>query len=130
MPVNLLWDDAEKSILRYQYEGKWTWEELHDAIVQAHAIADAIQYRIDVIFDFTGSAGLPAKPLSHAPSVARELPTQTGLVVVVGGTFFSTMLSIFNRVYPHFGSASRYKSAHTLDEAHALIERSRASEQS
>jgi hypothetical protein len=128
MPVNVLWDDPDKSILRFEHQGKWTLEETDEAMAKVHAMADAIQHRIDVIFDYTGSAGLPVNALSHAPKVARELPRQTGIIVVVGGNIFNTLMSIFAKVYPNFGPASRYKSAHTLDEAYALIERSRASE--
>jgi hypothetical protein len=130
MPVNLLWDDPDKSILRFEYQGKWTWEELHNAIVQAADELHETRYRVDTIHDLTDSRGLPPDALARAPSIARQLSNRNGIVVVIGGAFFNTMLSIFNRVYPQFGSASRYKSAHTLDEAYDLIEQSRVSEQS
>jgi hypothetical protein len=129
MPVNMLWDDAEKSILRFEYQGKWTWEEVNDTMVKANLELTAAQHRVDTIHDFTGSSGLPSNALSHASNLSRQIPMQTGISVVTGSSaFINTMLSVFSKVYPQLGS--RYKSAHTLDEAHALIERSRASEQS
>lgn len=127
MPVNMLWDDTEKSILRFEYHGKWSWEEVYDMMAQANVELSAVQHRVDTIHDFTGSNGLPSNALSHASSLSRHIPEQTGISVVTGSSvFINTLLSVFSKVYPQFGS--RYKSAGTLAEAYALIERSRASE--
>lgn len=128
MPVNMLWDDAEKSILRFEYQGKWTWEEVNNMMAQANVELTAVPHRVDTIHDFTSSSsGLPSNVLSHASSLSRQIPAQAGMSVVVGSSaLINTLLSIFTKVYPQF--ASRYKSASTLDAAYALIEHSRASE--
>ncbi|MFQ3566133.1 MAG: hypothetical protein SNJ59_03965 [Aggregatilineales bacterium] len=127
MPVNMLWDDAEKSILRFEYQGKWMWEEVESAMKQANAELTTVQHRVDTIHDLTGSSGLPSNALSHASSLSRHIPAQAGISVVTGSsTLINTLLSVFSKVYPQFGS--RYKNASTLEEAYALIERSRASE--
>ena len=70
MPVSISWDDEAKTIIRWDYVGKWTWAEVERASEEALALMNSAAYPICLIHDFSHSAGLPACDTTTPPSVS------------------------------------------------------------
>lgn len=120
MPVHIVWDDDDRTIIRYDYEGRWTWEELYIASKQVPDMFSAVSHSVDVIHNLTGSRGLPGGALSHANRLSTQLPDNWGVSVVAGSNMFvSGMLNVFRKIYRQFGE--RYFTTTTLEEAYALL---------
>ncbi len=120
MPVLISWDDDDRTTIRYDYDGKWTWEEVYTANDEVTALMHEVEHPVSIIHDLTRSAGLPSGALTHAHRFTAGLPENWDISVVVGsGTFTEALLNIFSRVYKTLGE--HYKTAATLEEARAII---------
>jgi hypothetical protein len=120
MPVLISWDDEAKTILRYEYDGKWTWDEVDAATDQVVSFMRETTNAVSIIHDMTNSPGLPSGALTNAFRFTRDLPDNWDISVVIGtGTFTEALLNIFSRVYKKLGE--HYKTATTLEEARAII---------
>jgi hypothetical protein len=98
MPIQLDWVDDTQTALVYTFENKWTWDDFFAAWGQAHVIAEASPYKINVIADFTRSMSLPENILSIARSVDKKVSASTGTVIVVGATpFLIVMIDIMRK---------------------------------
>ncbi len=51
MPINIVWEDDEKTILRMILSGKWTLEEFHDGFSETLTLYRSVPHDIDLIID-------------------------------------------------------------------------------
>jgi hypothetical protein len=129
MPINVHWDDTEtKTVVRYEFLGKWTWSEYHIAINQAYEMVKDIPYTVNMILDFSKGDLLPANALSHFKSSMSHPPREFDYALVVTRSrFLESMVSIFRRLSP---AGSKLILVPTLDAAHKFYtdyEKKRAS---
>lgn len=124
MPITIDWYDVEKTILRYEFTGQWSWEELHQAMDEVQEQMASVSTRVDVIIDVSQSKRIPAGALSQMRGGTLKASENWGMGVFVGtGTFLNALLTTFSRVYPKMGQ--RYQSASTTAEAYQLILKNR-----
>ena len=45
MSVQVAWDNHEKTIVRYVFEGKWTWDEFYPAYNKAIEMENSVTHR-------------------------------------------------------------------------------------
>ena len=125
MPVNILWDDDAQMTVRYDYEGKWTWEDVYAGSNRANEMVASVDHPVSIIHNMTQSGGMPRDALTHARRITSSIPENWDISVVVGsGAFTESLLNIFSKVYKKLGD--HYRTAPTLDEARAIIARQRA----
>lgn len=125
MPVRVVWDDDAQTIIRWDYEGKWTWVEVSTAFETVVRLMRSVDHTVCIIHDLSRSAGLPGAALTNARRFTAALPENWDISVVVGaGTFIESVLSVFSKVYQKLGA--RYRTARSLDEARALIAQHRS----
>jgi hypothetical protein len=128
MPIEIAWDDAEHSILRYDVTGKWSFEELYRARDEVFAHMDGVPHeRVYAIIHFIGGVSVPSGALNAAQQVRDEPHTKAGVTVVVGANLFlRTALATFTKVYhAATGHAIEFLYAKSLDEARAMIAQER-----
>jgi len=122
MPVQVSWDDAAQTIIRWEYVGKWTWNEVSSTFQQVNQMMRAVEHPVSIIHDLTQSTRMPGGALTQAYRFTSALPENWDISVVVGsGAFVESLLDIFRKVYAKLGD--HYKNAPTLDEARAIIAR-------
>lgn len=125
MPVTVSWFDDKCTIVLYKCEEKWTWEEFNPLYDSVWNMIKSVNYRIDIIVDWTQSAGFPlgvANLIHHAST--NILPEGEGLIICVGGkTLFQILLGAFRRLYPR--AASAYRLVDSFEEAIKLLEQER-----
>jgi hypothetical protein len=122
MPVSIVWDDAAQTTIRWDYVGKWTWDDVEGAYHETRALMESVAHPVCLIHDLTRSSGLPGGVLTQAYHYTMRLPENWDIsVVVVSGMFLEALLSTFTKLYNKLGE--RYRGAPTLDEARALIAR-------
>jgi hypothetical protein len=119
------WDDAEHTILRETLTGVISAEDLGGLREQARQFTGPLDYKIDMIVNFTGASF--GNMISGMPDLARNpifKEEDVGVVVMVGmRQFMKAMLDIFQKVYPN--QAARLRTADTLDQARNIIKLSR-----
>src|SRR5688572_14922021 len=116
MSITVNWDNADKTIIRYDFQGKWTWDEFRVAANEAFGLTRSVQHRVDSISNFHPGASLPSDALFHFSRAMRDAPPNRRTTVIVGGTpFINNLVSTFSRIYRPLGK--RLLIASTLDEA-------------
>lgn len=79
MPVDFVWDDDARTVLRYRASGVWNWNDFHKTVKISTFQFDRLNADIDTIFDLRGSARMPAGAVGHLrtlgkPDHARRRP--------------------------------------------------------
>lgn len=123
MGISIGWDDPAKTIIRYDFDPFWTWEDLRNAVQQDDALFDSVDHTVHLIFDMRQIEVVPANPLTQLRQVGSQIHPRLGLIVFVGTNAWAKMvLEIFYKVY---GSRAEglagLESAATLEEARAII---------
>ncbi len=128
MPITVVWDDDDHSIVRYVYDGAWTWLDLRAAADQAVAMSRSVPHRVDILADLRRSGPLPVRNAIPVLKYMAEVSPPNMLigifVVVSGGIHVQALGNIFRRVHPSIGVRNFF--VNTLEEAYALIEQDRA----
>jgi hypothetical protein len=84
MSINVTWDNSEKSAIRFDFEGQWSWSEFDLSVDRAHEMAKPIVSRVGYVFNFLRSAPMPhGLPLLHFRRALKYTPPNTGLTVII-----------------------------------------------
>ena len=117
------WDNEAKTIIRWDYVGKWAWVEASSAFDDTTRMMSEVQHPVSLIHDLSRSHGIPARALSHAQRFTSALPENWNISVIVDPSgFAASLLNIFTKLYKKLGE--RYKVAPTLDIARQIIDTS------
>lgn len=120
MTITVNWDNAAKTAIRYDFEGKWTWDEFRTAANEAFKMTRSVSHRVDGISNFLPGASLPSDALFHFSRAMRDAPPNRGRTVIVGGTpFINNLVWTFSKIYKPLGK--RILIAPTLDEARVRL---------
>lgn len=124
MGIRVYWEDEAHTIVRYDFEGRWTWEELYPVYDEAIAMETSVPYRVDVILDMRRSQGVPGNALSHLKNISDKQPTNIGLsIFVTENKFLLALYSVGCKFYykiPYY-----FQVVPTIEAAHAMIAKSR-----
>jgi len=122
MGVLVGWDDETKRSIRLNLEGRWTWDELERAALECVDLAKSLDYRINVIVNFTHSGPLPLGVIPRSRKVIVQLMPHLELLIVVNGdAFVNLMAVVFQHVHPGLGEVVRTTTS--LEKARLLIRR-------
>lgn len=122
MGIQVQWDNDEKTILRYDYQARWSWNELYQAVDQGYHLIDSVAHPVAVIIDLTASEGIPPGALSHARSIQQRAHPRISMNVAVNaGGLLSTLTHTFLRLYSALMQATSVHFAATVEEARAVI---------
>lgn len=127
MTMHVYWDNEYKTILRCESEGRWTWEEYHQALNQVVDMIESVPHRVDLMNVPRRGAVTPSgSAMPHFQRALRILPSNTGLNVIVNTNAFGrAIISMFSKLYGRH-TGGNIAAVGTLEEAYALIARTRA----
>jgi hypothetical protein len=127
MPIKLYWDNDEKTIARYDFEGRWTWDEYMTVMAELAVMMRSVDHTVDAIGNMKpGIMPTSGSAMSLARAALRKLPANRGIIVVVTNPLVSAMLSMFKQFDKEIGGLLRGVSK--VEDAYALIERERERE--
>ena len=120
MAVKVYWENDEKTIIRYDFEGHWTWDDLYPEYDRAIKMEKSVDHCVDVILDMRESQSIPLSAITHVRSIAGKQPDNVGLSVLVTTnrailTLYNVGMKIDKNIAKYFAAAS------TIEEAYALI---------
>lgn len=123
MGVIMNFDQDRRDVIRFDFSGKWTWQELLESIAEAVRLGDA-NSRNDVIVNLENANYIPSGALGQLRSISRTTPMNGGLYVIVGlNSVTSAVIDVFRRIYTEGRS---WRVVRTVDDARTLIEKDRA----
>ena len=124
MPIQVFWDNAEKTIVRREMSGKWTWDEFFESQQAVNSMLEGLPQTVDQIFDVRQAAALPQGALTQLRSATNQRAYNSGLRVVVGpNRFYEVMFTMLAKIMPHLKES--VVMVETLDDAYQLIQESR-----
>ena len=125
MGIKVTWYDDDKTILHWQYEEKWTWDEFVDANVAARRMIISVPHTVDSIVEL-GSKLLPEGAFSRGKQQADLTPENHGITVVVTqNSAVRIILSVLQTITSIGKKGPAYAAVSTLEDAFELIEKLR-----
>lgn len=125
MTVTVIWDDDDKTIQRFIYDGMWTWDELYGALSKGHQMLDTVDYPVDSIVDMSGTNFIPSGAMLHLKrvfSIGSAHPNYSGITVFLEAEGFIRAVHMMVRdVYPESAQNIDFIFASSLEEAHNII---------
>ena len=115
MAVNVVWDNNNYTVIRYDFEHPWKLEDYYLAADEVAAQIALVKHRVNVLMDLTQSRTLPTQILPAAARAYKIMPHNFGVAVVAGNAYVAGMVKLFNTAYPALGS--RMIAVKTMDEA-------------
>ncbi len=126
MAIHVLWDDEAHTILRYEYQDAWKWEEALAALNQARDMMAAGENRVDCIVDMRASPSMPIGnaiiQLRKMGALGQDMKNYSGLTVFVqADAFLKALLQVYERVYPDEARRLTLPHVYSLETAHQFI---------
>lgn len=123
MPITVCWDDAERSVLRFDYVGRWTWEELYSAVTEANGLMDTVDHPVTHLIDLTQNGGVPSNLINHVQQLASLTHRNFEMTIIIGADRFIHMLGdLCFRLAGSRVDRSRYHWAESLDQARFMVQ--------
>src|SRR5690349_1931349 len=83
MALHVYWEDPEKTIIRCDSTGRWTWDEYHGAVVEIIAMMGSVTHRVYLI-NTTDDSPMPGgSPQPHFQRAARMFLPNLGINLLV-----------------------------------------------
>lgn len=128
MPVEVSWDNAEQTRIRYHFTGKWTWSDLDTAIQTVNALLASVPHRVYILIHFE-AAQIPNGAITELRQRnARPAPNWGGGVFIGVHPLLRILIENFRKIYPPL--AKQYAVASSRDEAVAIIDQWQTKERS
>lgn len=122
MPVTVFWDNEEQTIIRMEFDGQWTWDDVHEAVGTINQMTDSVDHIVDGLIDMRKAVGVPPGAMAHARSLIRQRHERTGINIIVGASpMISTLWQVFAQAYQWLTRDERFAFAKTLEEARERI---------
>jgi hypothetical protein len=86
MGISVLWDNRNRTIVRWGFDPDWVWEDIQEAWFETESLMEQVAHGVDVIVDMTETPKLP--PDEPPPGIlSRRLMPFVGsesMIVMVG----------------------------------------------
>lgn len=120
MSVEVVWDDAEKTIVRLIFSPQWTWEDLYQSNSVTDELTASVNHRVGFLIDMRQTREFPpGLSASKIKESIRFTHPNSSIAVVVGNSMFvQMMVTSLVRV---LGRRDDFLFAEDIDQARALI---------
>lgn len=120
--ITVKWDNEQKTIAMYEYQGHWTWADLFSAIDECNQMIDEVDHSVGIIIDMRGSAGMPNNAFSQAKQIDKKRHRHIQYEVTVGAGMFTEILaSTYQKIYGAFGGEIKTSFASSIEDARKMI---------
>lgn len=121
MGIRVQWDNDAHTVVRYDFERQWTWEDFYTAKNAATALIDSVENPVAVMFDIPADVIVPSNFVSRMTGMLRQKHKRSYALVIVGGNSYTrALLGVLSSLADRMGSL--LKVFNTLDEARAWIQ--------
>lgn len=85
VPVDFVWEDPDRTVIRYRALGVWNWNDFHKVIRISTFQLDRLDHDVDTLFDLTASSRLPAGAVGHLRTLGKaDHPRRRPRAIVIG----------------------------------------------
>ena len=127
MAVNLIWDSEKHTIVRVEFDGELSSDDLRACLHEIDQMIRLEDERVDILFDTASARQIPRNILTLIGGFIREAPLNLGILVLIGkDTYIGSLIITFWRLYPF--EATRVHLATDLEHGYTVIANSRQAE--
>jgi hypothetical protein len=120
MPIQVVWDDEGKTIIRQIYSGKLTLQDYITATNLLEQMVKGVSHTVNSLMDRTEVVSAPGIILPAMRYANSHVPPNLGLRVVIKGDMFThVIVDIGRRIAPRLVHDVYF--VDTLEEGRALI---------
>lgn len=124
MPIHTSWDNAQKTIIKYMVDGKWTVQEALIAVEEATKLMDEVPHSVDFIGEFAPSSYFVTADLTSLfrkvdIMMVRSRRYRYYTVAVNLPRFALTLLNVMARITPDV--SNNIYCVSSMKEAYALL---------
>jgi hypothetical protein len=123
--ISVVWDNDEKTILRYIYGKNWNWADFHSAAKEAYEMLDTVEHKVNIIMDFLNAQLVPQGAITNvqrAFSTKRHPNINTTVIVGASANNFLQAIAGIGRTLSRSGANDWQLSfVATLPEAYTLL---------
>jgi hypothetical protein len=125
LPMRIEWIDDDKTMIRIEGQGAWTWEDFYRGLNQVVEMARSVPHRVDLLYARGQSTAPKGGFSTHYQRALKMMPQNVHTQVMVTPSLFArTVVSIMSRITPN--SAMRnFMMVATEEEALRAISESR-----
>jgi len=130
MGVRIRWGNKSKTIIVFEMDQRWEWDEFYPLYKKYVAMMETVPYRVHLIYHLIEhSTRIPPLILLHMPRLMKMTHPREDRSVIVGRMQFAER---FLAILSNMGLrdyAERYQFVDTLDEAYQILARHEANSQ-
>ena len=120
MSIQVCWDNEDRSIIRLDFEVRWSIFDLKRKLRACMAMMRSVDHSVGIIFDLSQFSGTPAQTLGDALDLLLHMPPNRGVLVLVSRDILS--LESMNSVFLHYQERDlRILPVQSLEQAHNLL---------
>lgn len=123
MPVSVSWDNESKTVIRYDLEGRWTWDEALTAFDTAALMLAEVQHTVNFIVnpvDPVSQIYVPPNTLGNLITLYRRSTDNAGIsVLLINNATVRTLTRLMSTLNP--AVATRFLFADSLEEARLIL---------
>ena len=120
MGVTVEWHDNDRKVILMCFMSRWTWEQAHEAVKDANAMLDTVNYKVDFVIYAESEAWMPPNYNFNVARMTRVIHPNAGLMVIVStNTLFRQLFFVFRAV--NRGASFAYRMVPSLDAAFELL---------
>lgn len=122
MGIRVFWEDDNQRIIRLEFEGKWTWQEVYQASQESIALREQAGHPAVVLVDQRKATNsVPVGAVHHLSNLIHMGRADRRLLVVVTPfEFYHQLARIVLGVYRELGR--KIIMVRTMEEADAALE--------
>ncbi len=123
MGIRVIWDNEDRTILRYVYEGRWDQADFNKAYAEAKTMLDSVNHKVGIIIDVQKSHLIPNGIISRSRNLVTTPSLNEGTNVIVGANgFIRSLVDTFTKIWRHGPLEHRQIIfASTLEEARKML---------
>jgi hypothetical protein len=88
MGITIQWDNPERTVLRYEFSGMWTWDEFFSAQAYRRPMLEGIWHTVHHLVIFLPDQQPPSTFTLHATKIDSVRFKYSGLYAIVGASSF------------------------------------------
>jgi hypothetical protein len=120
MGIAVRWDNNERTIIRYTYTARWTWDELYTALAEQAALQASVTHEVAILVDARNTNIVPEGFIAQVKRVAERMPPHTGLRIIVSGNpFIKSLFLLVSKLFPHMIGDMLFVA--TIEGAYSLL---------
>jgi len=83
MPINVEWENDQKTLIRWDLLGHWTALELRQTIQKSNEMISEQDHTVNHIIDLSQSDAVPGNIIGESRYAMRVMPKNLGRVVII-----------------------------------------------